>query len=335
MNQCVPHERMCAICSRLLYNGMLSPLFLYCAFPGLLCRPPAARAGGAQRAHRRQCWWAAARAARYHSAFSFLPSFSQHSLDTPCGACAGLSALLWTPLEQAVRGMQQAVQAHCMCPAAAGPPRPALTLPGSLLASLRARKGLGSRHGSRASISVAERSELRAAGSQEGSAAQPPQVPPQVPLPSGPELLRQHLTPTQCEHVTHEILRTFLAVEGSSRDGAHGNGSSRRGRRQAAGPRSDHSSSNGNRHDAAGSSSSRQPLQHSHAAPSARSGGSHTGSKGGEAAQGPAQQPQQRRRGLQGQVAEHLLSGGFDEAVLEPVPTHTLNWVIKVRRCGV
>lgn len=297
---------------------------------------PAGVKGGAQRARRRQCWWAAARAARYHSAFSFLPSFSQHSLDWPCGACTGLSALLWTPLEQAVRGMQQAVQAHCMCPAAAGPPRLALTLSGSLLASLRARRGLGSRHGSRASISVAERSELRAAGSQDGSAAQPPQVPPQVPLPSGPELLRQHLTPTQCEHVTHEILRTFLAVEGSSSDGAGGNGSSRRGRRQAAGPRSDHgSTSNGNRHDAAGSSSSRQPLQHSHAGPSARSGGSHTGSKGGEAAQGPAQQPQQRRRGLQGQVAEHLLSGGFDEAVLEPVPTHTLNWVIKVRRCGV
>ena len=35
-------------------------------------------------------------------------------------------------------------------------------------------------------------------------------------------------------------------------------------------------------------------------------------------------------RGLQGQVAEHLLAGGFDEALLESVPTHTLNWVIKV-----
>ena len=225
-----------------------------------------------------------------------------------------------------------------MCPAAAGPPR-ALLLASSLLASLRARRGgLGTRHGSRASISVAERSDMRAAGSQEGSAPQPPPQPPAVPLPSGPELLRQHLTPTQCEHVTHEILRTFLAVDGST-GRASTNGSGRRGRRQAAGHAhsSDGSSSNGSGHHAAGSNSGRSSSSgngshRSHAGPS--NNGSGGGGKGGQSASADAP-AQQRRRGLQGQVAEHLLSGGFDEALLEPVPTHTLNWVIKVRRCAV
>lgn len=233
--------------------------------------------------------------------------------------------------------MQRAVQAHYMCPAAAGPPR-ALLLASSLLASLRARRGgLGTRHGSRASISVAERSDMRAAGSQEGSAPQPPPQPPALPLPSGPELLRQHLTPTQCEHVTHEILRTFLAVDGSTGSGST-NGSSRKGRRQAAGHAHSHdgSSSNGSGHHAAGSnsarsSSSRTGSHRSHAGHS--SNGSGGGGKGGQSASADAP-AQQRRRGLQGQVAEHLLSGGFDEALLEPVPTHTLNWVIKVRRCA-
>ncbi|KAL4447764.1 hypothetical protein ABPG75_004983 [Micractinium tetrahymenae] len=37
-----------------------------------------------------------------------------------------------------------------------------------------------------------------------------------------------------------------------------------------------------------------------------------------------------RQRGLQGQVVEHLTAGGFDEALLQSVPTHTLNWAIKV-----
>lgn len=32
----------------------------------------------------------------------------------------------------------------------------------------------------------------------------------------------------------------------------------------------------------------------------------------------------------QGEVVAHLLSGFFDEAYLSTVPTHTLNWVIKV-----
>ncbi len=38
------------------------------------------------------------------------------------------------------------------------------------------------------------------------------------------------------------------------------------------------------------------------------------------------------KRGLQGQVVEHLMAGGFDEALLKSVPTHTLNWAIKVGR---
>lgn len=41
-----------------------------------------------------------------------------------------------------------------------------------------------------------------------------------------------------------------------------------------------------------------------------------------------------RTRGLQGQVVEHLIAGGFDEDLLQSVPTHTLNWAIKVRRCS-
>lgn len=228
----------------------------------------------------------------------------------------------------------QAQSKHC---AAGGPPW-ALVLPSRLLSSLRARRGLGSRQGSRASIAVAERSELRAAGSQEGSTPQPPPQPPPVPLPTGPELLRQHLSPTQCEHVTHEILRTFLAVDGSS---SGGNGSSRAGRRHAAGHAgSDRgsSSSNGSKHVAehsvsSSSSSARSPLQHVQGRPKTSGRGSR-GSKSGMSAAGAAP-AQERRRGLQGQVAEHLLSGGFDEALLEPVPTHTLNWVIKVRNWSV
>lgn len=41
-----------------------------------------------------------------------------------------------------------------------------------------------------------------------------------------------------------------------------------------------------------------------------------------------------RQRGLQGQVVEHLIAGGFDEALLQSVPTHTLNWAIKVGCCS-
>eukprot|EP00887_Chlorella_sp_A99_P000031 scaffold16.g31.t1 len=36
------------------------------------------------------------------------------------------------------------------------------------------------------------------------------------------------------------------------------------------------------------------------------------------------------QRGLQGQVVEHLCSGELDEAFLMGVPTHTLNWAVKV-----
>ena len=217
--------------------------------------------------------------------------------------------------------LQHTVQALGMQPAAAGGLPKALPLPSSLLARLRARHGVGGRQGSRASISVPERSELRAAGSQDGGAQPPPPPPPPLPLPSGPELLRQHLTPQQCEQVTNEILRTFLAVDSRSSSSNGG----RRPRGQARTPRADSSSAS----DASGGR---------RAGPDAASSGGGRGSSGsstssgGEAAAGAAEAPA-RRRGLQGRVAEHLLAGGFDESLLEPVPTHTLNWVIKVRPC--
>jgi hypothetical protein len=61
----------------------------------------------------------------------------------------------------------------------------------------------------------------------------------------------------------------------------------------------------------------------------------------GHSASGVAHKPQQQhmqqhgahaapQRGSQGRVVEHLLAGGFDEALLQATPTQALNWAVKV-----
>ena len=167
--------------------------------------------------------------------------------------------------------------------------RPRLALPAHLLAALRAsRRPQTARRASTALPDVAAAAGSTGGG---GGAANAP--------PSGAELLQQHLSPQQCERVTHEILRSFLEVEvpPPAASASNGNGHHRRSSLNSAG----------------GAAESDQ---------AAAAAGSEQ-----DAADDVAKRP----RGVQGRVAEHLLGGGFDEALLEPVPTHTLNWVIKVR----
>lgn len=76
-----------------------------------------------------------------------------------------------------------------------------------------------------------------------------------------------------------------------------------------------------------------------------RKGGSNTGSPrgstsatgaGGRSSSGAGARTgggEGRVPGLQQRVVDHLVGGGFDEALLETVPPHTLNWVLKVRCC--
>jgi hypothetical protein len=111
---------------------------------------------------------------------------------------------------------------------------------------------------------------------------------------AGADLLRHLAAPSQREQLTHEFVLGFLAADTDSGAG-WGSGSAPR---QPSRRKKQHASSGGG-------------VEHSSSA-----------ERSGVALPAP--------RGLQGQVAEHLLGGSFDEALLESVPTHTLNWVIKV-----
>jgi hypothetical protein len=56
------------------------------------------------------------------------------------------------------------------------------------------------------------------------------------------------------------------------------------------------------------------------------------GGRGGWRGSGSRRGNGEERRELQGEVVAHVLAGDFDEAFLQRVPTHTLNWAIKVSR---
>ena len=132
--------------------------------------------------------------------------------------------------------------------------------------------------------------EVRAA-SNEDAAAVAAAAAALAAAPPGADPPGHHLEAAQREQATHEILRAFLAADSSSGDG-------------------------NNRGNGAHAHRTQRQRHHHHA--------NGTAGGGGSSSKGPPV------RGLQGQVVAHLLEGEFDEAFLEGVPTHTLNWAIKV-----